>query len=361
MRLIQKAPNLVLQIVVTGMHLDPTFGETWKKIEEDGFQIDDKIESLIYGDSIESVTKSIGRGVIGFAEALRDLNPDFLMVLGDRYEILAAVEAALVARIPVAHLVGGDTSEGAFDESIRHAITKMSHLHFVTNESSERRVRQMGENPKNIYQVGSTSLDYIKQMEFMKREVFFDSIGFKPCDYNIIVTFHPVTLDKVSSTSQIIEVLAALEALGPDIGMIITGPNADTEGRALTAAAMEFAEGLSTAIFFESMGQYLYLNALNQVDAVVGNSSSGLYEAPTFGIPTVNIGDRQKGRMQADSVFNCEPTRDKILVAIGEALECDCSGTVNPYGDGRASPKIIAALENISDPQALIQKQFFDV
>ena len=359
MRLIQEESDLALQVVVTGMHLYTAFGETWREIEEDGFKIDARVDSLVPGDSAEAVTKSIGQGIIGFADALQRLHPDFLMVLGDRYEILAAVEAALIARIPVAHLVGGDTSEGAFDESMRHAITKMSHLHFVTNEGSARRVRQMGENPAHIHQVGSTSLDYIKQMEFMAREVVFDTIGLTPRDRNLMVTFHPTTLDPTSSISQFLELQAALEALGPDIGLIITGPNADTEGLALTKVVASFAEAQCNAKFCTSLGQTLYLNALNQVDTVVGNSSSGLYEAPSFGIPTVNIGDRQKGRLQAGSVLNCGPARDEILSAIQDALARDCSGTVNPYGDGAASPRIIAAIEAIEDPQALIQKSFF--
>ena len=360
MRLIQGAPELDLQIAVTGMHLDTAFGETWRLIEEDGFQIDARVNSLVPGDSVQSITKSIGQGVIGFADALQSLAPDFLMVLGDRYEILAAVEAALIARIPVVHLAGGDTSEGAFDESMRHAITKMSHLHFVTNDGSADRVRQMGENPANIHQVGSTSLDYIKQMEFMTREAFFDAIGFTPRNRNLMVTFHPVTLDPTSSISHILELQAALEALGQDIGLIITGPNADTEGRALTKSLTEFAQVQSNAIFCESLGQSLYFNALNQVDAVVGNSSSGLYEAPTFGIPTVNIGDRQKGRLQAESVLDSGPTREAILSVVHDALSRDCSDTVNPYGDGEASPRIISVIETIETPQVLLQKKFFN-
>jgi len=360
MRLIQEASGLTLQVAVTGMHLAPTFGETWREIEADGFKIDARVDSLIPGDSAQSVTKSFGRGVIGFADALQRLEPDFLMVLGDRYEILAAVEAALIARIPVAHLAGGDTSEGAFDESMRHAITKMSHLHFVTNDGSAHRVRQMGENPANIHQVGSSSLDFIKQLDFMTRAAFFDAIGLEPRERNLMVTFHPVTLDPTSSVSHALELQAALEALGSDIGIIITGPNADTEGSALTKAMTDFAEGRSNVLFCESLGQTLYLNALNQVDVVVGNSSSGLYEAPTFGIPTVNIGDRQKGRLQAESVLTCEPTRTEILSALQDALSLDCSGTINPYGDGKASPRIIAAIEAIEDPNALLQKKFFN-
>ena len=360
MKLLQDAPDFNLQVAVTGMHLDPTFGETWKDIKRDGFPIDFRVETLTGGDSARAITEAIGRGVAGFAGCFEALAPDYVMVLGDRYEILAAVEAALIARIPVAHIAGGDASEGAFDESIRHAITKMSHLHFVTNERAAVRVRQMGENPEHVYHVGSSSLDYIRNAEFWDRGVVFEKIGMMPRARNILITFHPATLDPVASVAQAAELLAALDALGPDFGLVMTGSNADTEGRALTAAMSGFAQARGNAIFCESLGQALYVNALNQVDAVVGNSSSGLYEAPSFGIATVNIGERQKGRIRASSVYDCAIDRVAITATLKTALAADHRNTSNPYGDGKASSRILAALRAVQDPGTLIQKAFFD-
>ena len=361
MRLLSSDPTFELQLAVTGMHLEPAFGETWRDIETDGFEIRARVPSLEAGDDAIAITKSIARGVAGFADALATLSPDFLMVLGDRYEILAAVQAALIARIPVAHLAGGDTSEGAFDESIRHAITKMSHLHFVTNKVSAGRVRQMGENSAHIHHVGSTGLDYIRRTEYLERSDVLARIGIEPFERQLLVTYHPVTLDPVSSLRHGEELLAALERVDAATGIIITGPNADTEGRALTAAMTAFAAKRPNAVFRESLGQMLYVNALKQVDAVVGNSSSGLYEAPSFGIPTVNIGDRQRGRLKAGSVLDCPPERDRIYECIQTALAGDYRNTINPYGEGNASEKILNVLRAVGDPQSLIQKAFCDV
>jgi UDP-hydrolysing UDP-N-acetyl-D-glucosamine 2-epimerase len=361
MRLIREAPDFTLQLAVTGMHLNPAFGETQRDIEEDGFKIDARVTSLQDGDTASAVIKSIGHGVIGFADCLSELTPDIVMVLGDRYEILAAVQAALIAKIPVAHLAGGDTSEGAFDESIRHAISKMSHLHFVTNAESARRVRQMGENPTHVHHVGSTGLDYIRRTEYLERSDVLARIGIEPYARQLLVTYHPVTLDPVSSLRHGEELLAALERVDAATGIIITGPNADTEGRALTTAMTAFAAKRPNAVFRESLGQMLYVNALKQADAVVGNSSSGLYEAPSFGIPTVNIGDRQRGRLKADSVLDCLPERDRIYECIQTALAGDYRNTINPYGAGNASENILDVLRTVGDPQSLIQKTFCDV
>lgn len=373
MRLIRDCPQLELRLVVTGMHLGPVFGNTWRDIERDGFTIDKRVRSVarvddavaavrsgVRGDDAVAVVRSIGRGTLGFPAVLKELAPDFLMLFGDRYEMLPAAIAALVAGIPVAHLGGGDVSEGAFDESIRHALTKMSHLHFVTNHEAARRVARMGEDPANIHCVGSTSLDFVKRMTFMPRDEVFAAIGLAPRARNLLVTFHPVTLDRRSSVDQLEELLAALDELGPAVGIVLTGPNADPEGRAMAVRLAEFAALREHVVFRVSLGHSLYLNALNQVDACVGNSSSGLYEAPSFGIPTVNIGARQKGRLRADSVIDCAPERDAIARAIAAALERDCSGTVNPYGDGEASPRIVSILAGIEDPKALLGKRFHD-
>lgn len=361
MKEIQADPALQLQVIATGMHLSPEFGLTYKAIEEDGFAIDAKVEMLLSSDTPVGIAKSIGLGIIGFADALERLKPDILLVLGDRYEIFSAVQAALVARIPVSHIAGGDTTEGAFDESIRHSITKMSHLHFVTNEDAARRVRQLGENPDYIFKVGSPGLDNITRLKLPDRQELESSLDFKFKEKNLLVTFHPVTLETQSAEVQFQELLTALDALGPDVGIIFTKPNADTDGRAIIRLMDSYVATHSNARAYVSLGQLRYLSAMSHADAVVGNSSSGLYEAPSFGKPTVNIGDRQKGRLQAASVINCAPVSGEISKAIVRALATDCSGTVNPYGDGNSSIRIKDRLKQIVEPSVLLKKHFFDL
>lgn len=316
---------------------------------------------LLSSDTSVGITKSIGLAVIAFADALNRLNPDLLILLGDRYEILAAAQAALVAQIPIAHIAGGDTTEGAFDEAIRHSITKMSHLHFVTNDLSGRRVRQLGENPDHIYIVGSPGLDHIKRLKLLNRAELSTVLDFQFREKNILVTFHPVTLDKQSSSSQFQELLNALDALGNEVGIIITKPNSDTGGRSLLAMVDEYVAKKKNAKAYTSLGQLNYLSTIACVDAVVGNSSSGLYEVPSFKKPTVNIGDRQKGRLQASSVINCKPISSEIKSAIMKAFTLDCSGTINPYGDGNSSRRIYQILKQIQNYDFLIKKHFFEV
>lgn len=358
---IRADPALQLQIVATGMHLSPEFGLTYKTIEADGFSIDAKVEMLLSSDTAVGIAKSMGLGLIGFAEALERLQPDILVVLGDRYEILAAVQSALVARIPVAHIAGGDTTEGAFDEAIRHSITKMAHLHFVTHEDAARRVRQLGENPDYIFNVGSPGLDNIARLKLLGRQELEASLDFGFKEKNLLVTFHPVTLEAQTAEAQFRALLAALDGLGPEVGIVFTQPNADTGGRAIIRLTNDFVATHPNARAYVSLGQLRYLSAMSQVDAVVGNSSSGLYEAPSFGKPTVNIGDRQKGRLQAQSIINCAPLPDEIGKAITLALSVDCSGTVNPYGDGNSSARIKERLKNVGDSSTLLKKHFFDL
>jgi len=360
MKEIRGDTDLRLQVVVTGMHLSPEFGLTYEAIEADGFAIDAKVEMLLSSDTPVGIAKSMGIGVIGFADVLDRLRPDILLVLGDRFEILAAVQAALVARIPVAHIAGGDTTEGAFDESIRHAITKMAHLHFVTNEMAARRVRQLGEDPANVFNVGSPGIDTIKRLRLLDRAELEAALGYRFGKTNLLVTFHPVTLEARSSASQFQELLAALENLAGDVGIVFTLPNADTDGRAIIALIEDFVASHPKAKAFASLGQERYLSLMAQVDAVVGNSSSGLYEAPTLGKPAVNIGDRQKGRLHAASVVNCEPRADAIGAAIARALALDTSGVANPYGDGNSAARIKECLKRVADPAALLKKHFFD-
>lgn len=352
-------PDLDLQLIATGMHLSPEFGLTHRVIEEDGFRINDKIEMLLSSDTAVGVTKSLGLGVIGFAESFDRLKPHLVVVLGDRFEMLAAAQAALIARIPLAHIAGGDTTEGAFDESIRHSITKMAHLHFVTNKDAARRVLQLGENPDHIYTVGSPGIDAIKRIRLLSREELEIQLAFKFRKRNLLITFHPVTLDTQPSGTQFKELLDALDKLDHETGIIFTLPNADTGGRIIIKMIEDYVSLRPHAKLYPSMGQVRYFSAMAQVDAVVGNSSSGLYEAPTFKKPTVNIGDRQKGRIQASSVISCRPTTAEILSAINEAFGKDCSSVVNPYGDGDSSLKIVTTLKSIPDYSRLLKKHFF--
>jgi UDP-N-acetylglucosamine 2-epimerase (non-hydrolysing)/GDP/UDP-N,N'-diacetylbacillosamine 2-epimerase (hydrolysing) len=361
MKEIQDDPDLELQIIATGMHLSPEFGSTYKTIEENGFVIDAKVEMLLSSDTPVGITKSIGLGVIGFADALERLKPDILVLLGDRYEILAAAQAALVARIPIAHLFGGDTTEGAFDEAIRHSITKMAHLHFVSNEISAARVRQLGENPSFVYNFGSTGIDQIKRLERLSRQDLETQTGFSFQKKNLLVTFHPATLEENSPEKQFRELLDALDLLGPDVGLIFTYPNADPAGRSLIPMIDSFVASHPQAMAFASLGQLRYLSVMAHVDAVVGNSSSGLYEAPSLKIPTVNIGDRQKGRLQASSVIHCLPDANLIGEAIQAAFAMDCSAVVSPFGDGNSSQKIKDVLKMVPLGEALLKKHFFDL
>ncbi len=361
MRLIRDDPKLDLQVIVTGMHLNTEFGFTYRRIEQDGFPITARVESTQRGDDVASVTKSIGYGVIGFADVLQRLRPDILMVLGDRYEIFAAVQAAVIARVPIAHLCGGETVDGAFDEGIRHAITKMAHLHFVTNEMAARRLRQMGENPDHIYLVGNPGLDQIRQVKRMSHQDTFAALGIPARDHNILITVHPETLAMEGSLTRLEELLAALSELGPDYSLIFTGPNSDSEGRSFARRMEAFVSEHENAILRTSLGQTLYLSALAHCDAVVGNSSSGIYEAPSLKTPTVNIGDRQNVRLKADSVIDCAAERSEIARAIIRAIALDCSRVENPYGEGHSAPRIVEALKAVPDPVALLKKHFYEI
>lgn len=359
MKGIESEPDLQLQLVVTGTHLSPEFGLTFQEIEEDGFLIDRKVEMLLSSDTAAGVAKSIGLGIIGFAEAFAQLQPDLLVLLGDRYEILAAAQSALVAKIPIAHIGGGDTTEGAFDEAIRHSVTKMSHLHFVTNEESFQRVRQLGENPNHIYNVGSVGIDRIMCLQRMSRSELEQSLSFHFLRKNLLITYHPVTLDTQASGLQFHELTEALHHLGTNVGFVFTKPNADPQGREIIRQIDDFVSCHSNAVSFQSLGQKRYFSLIAQVDAVVGNSSSGIYEVPSFHKPTVNIGDRQKGRLLASSVINCSPEKGKIEEAIQEAFQKDCMNTVNPYGKGNSTKKILEVLNSISDYKTLLNKHFY--
>jgi UDP-hydrolysing UDP-N-acetyl-D-glucosamine 2-epimerase len=364
MQEIQASSDLQLQVVVTGMHLSPEFGLTYQEIIKDGFEIAAKVETLLSSDTSVGIAKSIGLGTIGFADTLYQLQPDILLVLGDRYEILAAVQTALVAKIPVAHIAGGDTTEGAFDESIRHSITKMSHLHFVTNQIAAKRVCQLGENPDRVYNFGSPGIDQIRRLTLLSRADLESSLGFKLRHKNLLITFHPATLDLQTPAEQFLELLKGIrmiDSLEDDLGIIFTMPNSDPNGRTIVQMINDYVSNHPHACSYTSLGQLRYLSLIAQVDAVLGNSSSGLYEVPSFGKPTVNIGDRQKGRPQASSIINCAPIAHDIAQAIQIAFTKDCSQTINPYGDGHSAERIVKVLEQLSEPTKLLKKHFFDL
>ncbi len=360
---IREAPGLELQIIATGMHLSPEFGLTYLEIEKDGFSIDRKVEMLLSSDTPSGVAKSMGLGLIGFGDALQQLQPDIMLVLGDRFELFSAVAAAMVARIPVAHLHGGESTEGAFDEAIRHSITKMSHLHFVAAEEYRKRVIQLGEHPERVFLVGGLGIDNIKKLELLDRPELETALEFKLGAKNLLVTFHPVTLEKESSAMQMTELLAALEKL-KDTHLIFTMPNADTDSRVLIGMVDQFVVRCPFARSYTSLGQLKYLSCIRHVDGVVGNSSSGLLEVPSFAKGTINIGDRQRGRLKAKSVIDCDPEQKSIAAALRKLYSKEFLlelGTVqNPYGEGGASKKIVKILRDYP-LESILKKPFHNL
>ena len=361
---IRESASLELQVIATGMHLSPEFGLTYRNIEADGFRIDRKVEMLLSADTPSAISKSMGLAMIGFADAYDQLRPDLLLVLGDRYEILAAATAAMIARIPIAHLHGGETTEGAFDEAIRHSITKMSHLHFVAAEEYRKRVIQLGEHPDRVFQVGGLGIDNIKRLPLLSREALEEALDFSLGERNLLITFHPVTLEQNTSAQQMEELLLALKQLEQN-KLIFTMPNADNKGRVLFKMIEEFVqENPGRAKVFTSLGQLRYLSCLTHVDAVVGNSSSGLVEAPSFQIGTVNIGDRQRGRLKATSVIDCEPDHDSIRHALeklySSSFQNQLASVRNPYGEVGASTAVVKTLEKYAF-EGLLKKEFHDL
>jgi GDP/UDP-N,N'-diacetylbacillosamine 2-epimerase (hydrolysing) len=360
---IRETAGLKLQVIVTGMHLSPEFGLTYREIERDGFCIDRKVEMLLSSDTPTGVAKSIGLGLIGFGEVLQQLQPDLMFVLGDRFEILSAATAALVARIPVAHAHGGETTEGAFDEAIRHSITKMSHVHFVAAEEYRARVIQLGEDPQRVFLVGGLGIDNIRKLPLLDRAALETALGFKLGRRNLLVTFHPVTLEYATSAEQMTELLCALETL-KDTHLIFTMPNADTGGRVLIDMVQQFVAAHANARAYTSLGQLHYLSCIRHVDGVIGNSSSGLAEVPSFAKGTVNIGDRQRGRLKAESVIDCNPVRESIAAAVQQlyspAFQSMLKTVRNPYGEGGASERIVGILKELP-LGSILKKSFHDL
>lgn len=359
---IQNDPELQLQLLVSGMHLSPEFGETYQQIEADGFVIDEKIEILLSSDSAVGTAKSMGLGVLGFADSLARLQPDVLVILGDRFEALAAAQTAMIMRIPIVHLHGGEITEGAYDDAIRHAITKLSYLHGTSTEEYRQRVIQLGEDPNRVKNVGAIGLDHLKRATFMSVAELSESLGFTLNKPFFLVTYHPVTLGDEAPEASFQALLNALDEY-PDYQVILTYPNADDGGRRIIPILEEYARNNPTRVLaIPSLGQVRYLSSVMQATAVIGNSSSGIIEVPAFDVPTVNIGSRQKGRLAAKSVLNVEPEQqsisDAIQVAIDRTYKLVDEKIYNPYGQGDTSGKVIEMIKSL---QFTPSKTFYDI
>jgi len=360
---IRRAPDLELLLLVAGMHLEPRFGDTAQEIEADGFAIAERIPMLDDGDSPEAVAAATGRGVEGFARAFARRHLDLLLVLGDRFEMLAAAVAALPFALPVAHIHGGEVSEGAMDNQIRHAITKLAHLHFASAAEHAQRIARMGEEAWRIHTVGGPGLDRLTAMQSLSRQALAGELDIPESGPWLLVTFHPVTLEYRETAAHVDELLAALEKAEGTV--IITHPNADTSGRLIIERIEEFAaRHPGRCRLARSLGEQRYLSLLRHADLIVGNSSSGLIEAPSFGLPAVNIGSRQRGRLRGANVIDVEPARDEILRAIETAqtpaFRERARAAANPYGDGRAAPRIVEVLRTVPLDARLVQKRFAD-
>ena len=361
--LIANDNELQLQLIVTGMHLSSEFGYTLNEITEAGFMVDKKVECLLSSDSSVGVSKTIALAVSGFADALDDLAPDLVVVLGDRTEILGAVIAAAMANIPIAHLYGGETTEGAYDEAIRHSITKFSHLHFTSTEAYRKRVIQLGEYPNTVFNVGAIGLDAIKKLSLLDREAFEKAISFKLKERNVLITYHPVTLEKEAPIETFENILTALDEL-TDTTLIFTHANSDKNGRIINKMITEYVnDHKDKAVEFKSLGQLRYLSALQFVDFVIGNSSSGMTEVPAFYIPTINIGDRQKGRINCESVINSNNSLEDIKKSITFALDKTFREKIQQqellYGNGTAAEKILQIIKEHN--HISIKKSFYNI
>ena len=360
--LIHKDPELELQLLVTGAHLSPYHGNTWQQIEADGYPIDEKIEILLSSDTPVAVSKAMGLAQFSFAETFEELKPDVAVILGDRYEMLAVASTALMFNIPIVHLHGGELTYGAIDDSIRHAITKMSSLHFTSAEEYRRRVIQMGEHPDRVFNTGAIGLDNIKNLNLYNRQELESAIGAKLRKHNFIITYHPETRNDESITHQMDQLLGSLIEFD-DTLLLFTGANADTHGQKINTIIKGFVlNHPGHALFFDSLGQMRYLSCLKHFDMVIGNSSSGIIEAPSFKIPVVNIGNRQQGRIIADNILNCNISKDEILRAINKGLSMPFKESIqnlkSPYGDGNAAPAILHVLKNSVISKV---KKFYDL
>ena len=359
---INEDPELELQLIVTGMHLSTEFGLTLREIEKDGFPISEKVEMLLSSDTETAIAMSMGIGMMGFAKTYERIRPDLIVVLGDRFEILSAVSASIPFRIPVAHIHGGESTEGVIDEPIRHAVTKMSHIHFTATDKYRSRVVQMGENPERVFCFGAPGLDNIRRLNLMNEEELRIELDIPEGKKIGVVTYHPVTLEDNTAESQIHEILKSLEDFG-DIYWVITLPNADTNGRVIINIIDDFSRSNpDKARAHTSLGQLRYLSLLKYAALMVGNSSSGIVEAPSFALPVVNVGDRQTGRVRGNNVIDVECKRELVSEGIQKALSSELrsmmNNTQNPYGQGNTSERIVEKLKTVPLGEKLIKKSF---
>ena len=355
--------ELKLQLIVTGMHLSPEFGLTYKEIEKE-FKIDKKIEILSSSHTSLDICAEMARDYEKFAPALAELKPDILVLLGDRYEIFGVAGVASIIQIPIAHIHGGETTQGAFDEAFRHSITKMSHIHFAATNEYANRIIQLGEDPSRVFNVGGPGIENIKKLNLLNKDEFEKSINFKLAKKNILITFHPATLENSSAREQFNELLNALDEL-EETNFIFTKANSDTDGDVINKMIDEYvSENSQKAVAFASLGQLRYLSAIKFVDIVLGNSSSGLLEVPSFKKATINIGDRQKGRARASSVIDVRPDKEEILAAIKRAYSKEFEQTlkdmINPYDGGNPSKKMVKILKEIK-LEGILKKKFYDI
>lgn len=354
-----------LDLVVTGAHLSPEFGYTYREIEKDEFYINEKIEMVLSSDTSVGIAKSMGVAIMGFAEYFKNKKPDILLILGDRYEILAVATCALIYKIPIAHIHGGELTEGAIDDAIRHSITKMSHIHFAATEQYAKRIIQLGENPQNVFCVGALGVENIKKLTLLTKEEIEKELDYKIGKRLMLVTFHPVTINKESSVEEL-EILLEVLKEYKEFNVIFTRANADENGRMINSIIAEFVNQYENRMaLFDSLGQLKYLSCLKYSEVVIGNSSSGIIEAPSLNVPTVNIGERQKGRMMAASIINCECNKVKIKKAIDKAISLEFKekirNIVNPYEGNNTSKKIIYILKEKVMNGVNLNKKFYDV
>lgn len=364
MRAIKESSEFKLQLLVTASHLSPEFDNTYKLIEEDGFAIDEKVEMLLSADTGTSIAKSMGVGIIGYADVLSRLHPDAILILGDRYEMLTVATTASVLKIPIIHLHGGEITEGAYDDAFRHAITKLSHLHFTSTEVYKNRVIQMGEQPESVHNVGAIGIDNIKQLTLLSKEQLEEELGVKFLKYNYQVTFHPETLSDTPAREQFQVLLKAIKK-DEESFFIFTKANADTDGRVINQMIDSFVtENPKKAKAFSTLGTLRFLSVLKICNAIIGNSSSGIVEASSLNVPTINIGNRQKGRIQADTVINVAIEEDEISKALQTSKEQSFIKSLaevkNPYGKGNTTAQIIKVLHK-TDLKALKTKRFYDI
>jgi len=364
MKAVQNDDAFCLQVLVTGMHLSPEFGLTYQQIEKDGFEISQKVDMQLHSDTPKGIVKSMGVGMIGFADALEALNPDWIIILGDRYEAFAVAASAYLMKIPIIHLHGGELTEGATDDALRHSISKMSYLHFTSTETYRQRVIQLGESPERVFNVGAIGIDNIVKMTLLTREALSESVNFDLNKPYFLVTFHPVTLENQSSESQFQILLNSLDEF-PDYQILITLPNSDADGRIIIKMIQEYAQKNPERVSVHtSLGQLRYLSAIKYAIAVIGNSSSGVIEVPSFKVPTVNIGDRQKGRASANTVIDCETTQSEITEAINRAISPEfqafCQTVENIYGQGNTTEQIMEILKGFQE-NVNLKKSFYDL